>query len=265
MADERASLDDRYCDKTHEHQQIAGQTWFKGKSVNRSKYAEDYGKPLARRLATAIINEHEGPINNHHAFDAVVVDAEPDDAEAWSLTTAEYEREQPGWEESDRKRYKGDKGERDNSGEDGVRESMWREIVNHLRFKTPMYVAKSWEVSELPERVQRIVRTLTKGEMIPQTIQSCRQATRTRTPTGPMKNTHPLRKYAYLETDDKSIRESMSEDWTAMKWGEGRGKKLPEHKFLITLFGNTDDHKTPPTEPTKPPTNQDNEDATPKT
>ena len=55
-------LDNRICDKSHEHAPIAGQCHFKGHEIAVSKFAGHYPRTFAKAIVRGIIRSKEGPI-----------------------------------------------------------------------------------------------------------------------------------------------------------------------------------------------------------
>ena len=55
-------LDNRICDKFHEHAPIAGQCHFKGHEIAVSKFAGHYPRTFAKAIVRGIIRSKEGPI-----------------------------------------------------------------------------------------------------------------------------------------------------------------------------------------------------------
>ena len=139
------ALDSRFCNRNHEHAQIAGSCHFRGHCIPLSQFASFYPTALAKSIAKAVMSPMPDPLDLpsaafvHDGFPAVEVEEPPKKKSRFQVPRGlkrEHQEEEP-----------------PRLGDD-----TWNEIMNSLRQSLPKSGVKQWDGphQELIKKIQSL-------------------------------------------------------------------------------------------------------------
>ena len=207
-----AELDDRICDRQHEHQPIAGSCTWKGHTINVSKYAGFYPRKFAKAIVRGILKSNEGPIE----IPLYHVDALD-------------EEEHNGNPEPEAKRQKL---HHDADMPDAKDEHPWKETMNSIRLELSKSGIKTWTnpTHEVFRQVQKLLPRLQIGA-----IKAGKGLERYITGDSGWSDELPIRHTVALKRFSHEIVDLGSEDWTQLTKGQQHRKAIPSH-VLVCVF-----------------------------
>ena len=126
------ALDSRFCNRNHEHAQIAGSCHFRGQRIPLSQFASFYPTALAKSIAKAVLSPMPDPLNLpsdayvHDGFPAVEVEEPPKKRSRFQVPRGlkrEHQEEEP----------------------PKIVDDAWNEIMNSLRQSLPKSGVQQWD------------------------------------------------------------------------------------------------------------------------
>ena len=136
------SLDERFCDRQHQHAEIAGSCHFRGKTIAVSRFAAYYPLKLANQVASAMLLDKQEPI--YLPIMEVTHDALPAEEERRPDDLVSPNAKRPKHTDDRVKEFRGTKREHEETEATTLDGTPWDQVVETLKKELPKSGSKTW-------------------------------------------------------------------------------------------------------------------------